>query len=288
MSSSKQDHSAIHDPAAPAHVSDTPAPSNAAASASVDPAEVAFYTRLAEQWWDETGPFWPLHVLNRLRSAWIVRALGRDGDAEAPLAGLRMLDIGCGGGLLAESMARLGATVTGIDVTERNVQIARTHAEHAGVAVDYRHCSAEALAQETGLGEGLGEEKSGARFDVVLNMEVVEHVADLPGFMDAAGSLVAANGHMFVATLNRTVAGFVIGIVGAEYVTRLLPRGTHRWDRFVKPKELSGHLRRSGLEVVARTGVRVNPLSRRMALTSWCGVNYMVHARRSPGVAQAH
>lgn len=253
-------------------------PANAAASASVDPAEVAFYTRLAEQWWDEDGPFWPLHVLNRLRSAWIVRALGRSADAEAPLTGLRMLDIGCGGGLLAESMARLGATVTGIDVTERNVQIARAHAAQSGVAVGYRHCSVEALAQEAGQGDD--------RFDVVLNMEVVEHVADLPGFMDAAGSLVGANGHMFVATLNRTVAGFVIGIVGAEYVTRLLPRGTHRWDRFVKPVELARHLERSGLAVVARTGVRVNPLSRAMALTSWCGVNYMVHARRQPDAAR--
>ncbi|HSG90413.1 MAG TPA: bifunctional 2-polyprenyl-6-hydroxyphenol methylase/3-demethylubiquinol 3-O-methyltransferase UbiG [Pseudomonadales bacterium] len=237
---------------------------------SVDPEQVAYYTRLADQWWDPEGVFWPLHVLNGLRSDWIIRRLGGEPTAAAPLAGVRVLDIGCGGGLLAETMARAGATVTGIDVTARNLEIARVHAATAGIDVAYEHVSAEALAAR------------GEQYDLVLNMEVVEHVADLPGFMDAAGALVAPGGHMFVATLNRTLAGFLIGIVGAEYVTRLLPRGTHRWDRFVRPQELTAHLERSGLAPMAISGVRVNPLTRRMRLTRWCGVNYMVHARRAP------
>lgn len=230
-------------------------------AASVDPREVDFYTALADRWWDAGGPFWPLHVLNALRSDWIVERLG-------DLRGRRVLDIGCGGGLLAEAMAAHGADVTGIDVTPRNIEVARLHAARSGLAVDYRCISAESLAE------------SGARFDLVLNMEVVEHVADLEGFMDAAGALVAPAGDMFVATLNRTLAGFVIGIVGAEYVARVLPRGTHQWRRFVRPAELAGHLARSGLEIRERSGVRVNPWRRRMALTDWCGVNYMVHARR--------
>ncbi len=242
-------------------------------SNSVDPDEVAFYTRLADRWWDAEGPFWPLHVLNRLRSQWIVERIAPDASAPKPLAGMRMLDIGCGGGLLAEAMARAGADVTGIDVTERNIAVARNHAERTGLSIDYRHDSAEALAT------------AGAGFDVVLNMEVVEHVADLEGFMAAAGALVAPEGHMFVATLNRTLAGFVIGIVGAEYVTRLLPRGTHQWSRFVRPEELEQLLARSDLSVVERTGVRVNPWRRRMTLTRWLGVNYMVHARRNAASA---
>lgn len=235
---------------------------------SVDPDQVAFYTRLADRWWDEAGPFWPLHLLNGVRRAWILDRVAPDPGAAQPLAGLRVLDIGCGGGLLSESMALAGAAVTGIDVTERNISVARLHAERAGLAIDYRYCSAEALTA------------TGERFDVVLNMEVVEHVADLDSFMAAACSLVTAKGSMFVATLNRSLAGFLIGIVGAEYVTGLLPKGTHQWSRFVRPDELAWQLGDGGLQVVDRTGVRVNPWRRRMTLTSWLGVNYMVHARR--------
>ncbi|MEE4300844.1 MAG: bifunctional 2-polyprenyl-6-hydroxyphenol methylase/3-demethylubiquinol 3-O-methyltransferase UbiG [Pseudomonadales bacterium] len=233
----------------------------AASASSVDPKEVEYYTRLAERWWDDSGAMWPIHTLNRLRKDWILERI-------TPVAGKRVLDIGCGGGLLSEAMARAGAEVTGVDVTEKNVEVARLHAEQSGLRIDYRHTTAEALAE------------AGERFDVVLNMEVVEHVADLTGFMDACCSLVADDGHMFVATLNRTIAGLVIGILGAEYVMRLLPVGTHQWERFVKPRELAAHLERGGLGVVDRTGVRVNPLSRQMALTGWLGVNYMVHARR--------
>ncbi|MEE4360498.1 MAG: bifunctional 2-polyprenyl-6-hydroxyphenol methylase/3-demethylubiquinol 3-O-methyltransferase UbiG [Pseudomonadales bacterium] len=239
-----------------------------APASSIDPEEVAFYTRLADTWWDEDGPFWPLHVLNRLRTRWILEQVVPGASGPAPLEGFEALDVGCGGGLLAEAMARAGARVTGIDVTERNLAIATLHAERSGLAVTYRHQAAEDLA------------RTGARFDLVLNMEVVEHVADLPGFMDAVNSLVRPGGHQFVATLNRTLAGFVIGIVGAEYVARVLPRGTHQWSRFVRPDELAAHLARGGIDVVARTGVRVNPLTRRMRLTDWLAVNYMVHGRR--------
>ncbi|MCC5887707.1 MAG: bifunctional 2-polyprenyl-6-hydroxyphenol methylase/3-demethylubiquinol 3-O-methyltransferase UbiG [Gammaproteobacteria bacterium] len=237
-------------------------------SASVDPEQVAFYTQLADRWWDEQGPFWPLHLLNALRREWIIDRIASAPDSAQPLQGLRILDIGCGGGLLSEAMARAGAAVTGIDVTERNIRVAHTHAEKAGLAIDYRHSSAEALAAD------------GQHYDVVLNMEVVEHVADFDGFMAAACALVKPGGSMFVATLNRSLAGFVIGIVGAEYVTGLLPRGTHQWSRFVRPTELAEQLQRGGLAVVERTGVRVNPWRRRMALTAWLGVNYMVYARR--------
>ncbi len=237
--------------------------------ASIDPEELAFYTRLADQWWNEDGPFWPLHVLNRLRSAWIIKQLGLGWGGEQCLTGLRVLDIGCGGGLLAEAMARAGAAVTAIDVTERNIQIARVHAEQSALAIDYRHQPAEHLAA------------AGERFDVVLNMEVVEHVADLPSFMAAVTALVAPGGHLFVATLNRTLAGFFIGIVGAEYVARVLPRGTHQWRRFVKPEELDAHFAAGGLARFTETGVRVNPWQRRMTLTPWLGVNYMVGARKA-------
>ena len=232
-----------------------------AGAASVDPEEVAYYTRLAERWWDDSGAMWPIHTLNGLRTDWILERI-------APVAGKRILDIGCGGGLLSEAMARAGGEVTGVDVTEKNVEVARLHAEQSGLAIDYRHDTAEALAA------------AGERFDVVLDMEVVEHVADLPAFMDACCALVDDGGHMFVATLNRTIAGLLIGIIGAEYVTGLLPIGTHQWERFVKPRELARHLDRNGLGVVDRTGVRVNPFARSMALTRWLGVNYMVHARR--------
>lgn len=235
---------------------------------SVDPDQVAFYTRLADRWWDESGPFWPLHLLNALRQRWIIDRVATGSESKTPLEGLRILDIGCGGGLLSEGMARAGAVVSGIDVTERNIKVARLHAEQIGLAIDYRHSSAEALAA------------AGERFDVVLNMEVVEHVADLDGFMKAACALVADEGSMFVATLNRSWAGFLIGIIGAEYVTGLLPRGTHQWSRFVRPRELQEKLRADGLEVVDSSGVKVNPWRRRMALSSWMGVNYMVHARR--------
>jgi len=241
--------------------------------ASVDPREVRYYTELAETWWDSSGPFWPLHTLNHLRSDWIRDRLcrhfpDRDAAGPRPLQGLSVLDVGCGGGILSESMARLGASVHGIDVVEKNVGIARAHAQETGVAVRYERSSAEALAG------------TGARYDVVLNMEVVEHVADLEGFMAACTRLVADEGVMFVSTINRTPLSWLFAIVGAEYILGWLPKGTHRWGLFRKPGEISALLRRGGLETGAMTGVRVNPFTRRMSLQHNTAVNYMLDACR--------
>jgi 2-polyprenyl-6-hydroxyphenyl methylase / 3-demethylubiquinone-9 3-methyltransferase len=194
---------------------------------SVDPAEVAYFERLAHRWWDTEGPFWPLHRLNAFRVGYIreriPRALGLDPRAERPLAGLRVLDIGCGGGILSESVALLGAQVLGVDVTEKNLRVARMHAGQSGLPIDYRLLSVADLAE------------SGETFDLVLNMEVVEHVEGLPEFLAACGRLVRPGGVMLVATINRTWAAALIAIFGAEVVLRWLPRGTHHYRKLVRP-----------------------------------------------------
>ena len=239
-------------------------------SATVDPDEVAYYTRLADQWWDETGPFWPLHRLNTLRAGYLKQAIcrhfGRAFDTQMPLRDLNVLDIGCGGGILAESMAALGATVHAVDVVERNIRIARKHAERTGSAVSYEQVDIADLAAR------------GKRYDVVLNMEVVEHVADLPLFMKQCNQLVAPEGILFVATINRNPISWLFAIVGAEYVLRWLPIGTHQWSRFVKPDELRSMLRRDGMIVKDSTGVRVNPFTRAFSLSRRTPVNYMLSA----------
>ncbi|AGA33084.1 3-demethylubiquinone-9 3-methyltransferase [Thioalkalivibrio nitratireducens DSM 14787] len=236
---------------------------------SVDPAEVARYQRLAATWWDPQGPFWPLHVLNRVRSGWIVeqlaRELGRDASAAMPLHGLSMLDVGCGGGILSESVARNGAEVLGIDVTARNIVVARDHADGQGLAIRYRQVALEDLDE--------------GDFDVVLNMEVIEHVVDPQAFLRECLSRVRPGGFLVLATLNRTLASFAAGIIGAEYLFRLLPRGTHQWHRFVRPKELTDPLEAASCRIVARSGVGVNPFTRRMRLIRYEGVNYMLMAR---------
>jgi 2-polyprenyl-6-hydroxyphenyl methylase/3-demethylubiquinone-9 3-methyltransferase len=193
---------------------------------------------------------------------------GGDSQAARPLAGLDVLDVGCGGGILSESVAALGARVQGIDVVARNVAVARDHATRTGAGSSYRVASAESLAV------------AGDRFDVVLNMEVVEHVADLPGFMRACCALVRPGGAMVVATLNRTLRSFLFAIVGAEYVLRWLPRGTHQWRRFPTPAEIGALLGAGGLGVTARAGVRVNPITRGFGLTRSLAVNYMLMAAR--------
>ncbi len=237
---------------------------------SIDAREVAHYSALASTWWDRQGPFWPLHRLNELRVAWIRDVLASEGFASAhaamPLDGLRVLDIGCGGGILSESLARLGAHVHGVDVVEKNIGIARAHASAAGIEIDYQHRTVESLARD------------GAQYDVIFNMEVVEHVADFDGFMDAASATVRPGGAMFVATINRNpLAGFV-SIFGAERVLRWLPVGTHHYSMLRKPSEVVQALRRNELDHRQQTGVRVNPLTRRFSLTPSLAINYMVFA----------
>ena len=246
---------------------------------SADPEELRRFERIADLWWDPGGPFWPLHRLNALRVGWLrdqlVARLGLPATAAQPLAGVRVLDIGCGGGILSESLARLGAAVTGIDIVARNIAIATRHAAAQGLAIDYRVQSVEALAA------------GGAAYDAVLNMEVVEHVAALPPFMAACNRLVRPGGVQALATLNRTPKAWLFAIVGAEHLLRWLPRGTHRWRKFPRPSELEALCARDGLQVVARSGVRVNPLTRQMHLCRSLAVNYMLLAVRegaaSPG-----
>jgi 2-polyprenyl-6-hydroxyphenyl methylase / 3-demethylubiquinone-9 3-methyltransferase len=252
-------------------------PAESRAGGTVDPDEVARFAALADDWWDPHGRFRPLHQFNPVRLAFIrdrlARRFGRDIRAKRPFEGLRLLDIGCGGGLVAEPMARLGASVVGLDATEKNIQVARLHAGRAGLAIDYRCAPAEALLD--------GPE----RFDVILNLEVVEHVVALEPFIAACGALLAPGGAMIVATLNRTAKAWALAIVGAEYVLGWLPRGTHRWAKFVRPAELAGALRRHGLTIAELTGVSYQPLSGEWALSRDLAVNYMVFARFADATA---
>ena len=246
-------------------------------SASVDPREVERYQHLAETWWDPAGPFWPLHKLNGVRVPWIreraVRHFSLDREAQRPLEGLNVLDIGCGGGILSESMARLGASVHGVDVVDRNIAVAEEHAAGSGLDIRYEHVTAEALAERK------------RRYDLVLNMEVVEHVADLPGFMSAACDLLKTRGQMFVATINRTPLAWLFAIFGAEVVLRWLPRGTHRYRLLRKPAEVQALLERDELRIQDRTGVKVDPLRKTLSLTGNMRVNYMLCASRPSHIA---
>jgi 2-polyprenyl-6-hydroxyphenyl methylase / 3-demethylubiquinone-9 3-methyltransferase len=240
---------------------------------TIDAAEVARFAALADTWWDPAGQMGMLHKLNPVRIGFIkdaaCRRFGRDGKRIDSLAGLRVLDIGCGGGILSEPMARLGAAVVGADPAEANVEAARVHAAREGLAIDYRSTTAEALADQ------------GERFDVVLAMEVVEHVADLNLFVGRCAEMVKPGGLMVVATLNRTIKSFALAIVGAEYVLRWLPRGTHQWDKFVTPNELEIALEKCGLTVTEETGVIYNLLADRWQLSTDMDVNYMVAAEKA-------
>ena len=243
---------------------------------TVDDAETAKFAAMAEEWWDPDGKFRPLHKFNPVRLQFlrdrICARFGRDAHADHPLSGLTVADIGCGGGLLSEPLARLGATVTGIDASEKTVRIAATHAEAMGVAIDYRCDTVEHMAAR------------GETYDVVLNMEVVEHVADLNVFLAASCNLVAPGGMMVVATLNRTLKAWGLAIVGAEYVLGWLPRGTHDFSKFVRPSELAAPLRRAGLEIQEVTGMAYNPLRDRWAVAPRdLDVNYMAVAVRDAG-----
>lgn len=237
-------------------------------SSTIDAAEVAKFEAMAAEWWDPTGKFKPLHEMNPCRLEYITRQIaaefGRDLAKPEPFKGLRLLDIGCGGGLLSEPMARLGTTVLGADVAARNIPVARIHAEQSGLQIDYRHTSAEALAE------------AGEQFDVVLNMEVVEHVADPLAYLTACQQLLKPGGLMVCSTLNRNAKSFAMAIVGAEWVMRWLPKGTHDWKKFITPDELFDLIRRAGLDPVDRKGMVFNPISWRWSLSERdLSVNYV-------------
>ncbi len=244
-----------------------------AGGSTVDEAEVVRFSARAAEWWDPRGEMAMLHRFNPVRLAFIKQAACRQFGREEPrldaLAGLRVLDIGCGGGILSEPLARLGAAVVGADPSPANIEAAKLHAGEAGVAIDYRVTTAEALAD------------AGERFDIVLAMEVVEHVADLSLFVRRCAEMVRPGGLMITATLNRTLKSFALAIVGAEYVLRWLPRGTHQWDKFVTPNELEAVLERHGLAMLDETGVIYNLIADRWQLSTDMDVNYMVVAERA-------
>jgi 2-polyprenyl-6-hydroxyphenyl methylase/3-demethylubiquinone-9 3-methyltransferase len=246
-------------------------------SVSVDPREMESFSRMAHDWWNPDGMFRPLHVMNGARIDLIKQAVcdhfGRDPDGARPLQGLRLLDIGCGGGLLCEPMVRLGATVTGVDALERNVKTAKTHAEQVGVDVDYRHGTIEQMVEA-------GEKP----FDVVLNMEVIEHVAIPRDFIADCAAMVKAptqdntGGLMICSTINRTLKAFAFAIVGAEYILRWLPRGTHQYEKLVKPTELNRYLSDANLHVDQVIGMSLNPLTERWSIGDDTSINYVMVA----------
>lgn len=249
--------------------------SPAQASPSLDAEEVAKFSRLAAEWWDPNGKFAVLHKFNPVRLAYIrdhvTARFARDPLGPKPLKGLRVLDIGCGGGLLSEPMARLGADVVAIDPSERNIATARVHAAESGLAIDYRAATAEDLA------------RGGERFDVILNMEVIEHVNDPASFVAVCARLLKPGGLMFVATINRTFKSFAFAIIGAEYVLGWLPRGTHHWEKFITPEELDRFLAAAGLKRADLTGVIYNPLTGAWTRSRDADVNYMAVADKPPG-----
>jgi len=242
-------------------------------SSSIDESEVARFSRQASTWWDVRGPMAALHKFNPVRLAYVrdkaAKQFGRDAKKLDCLKDLCILDIGCGGGILSEPLARLGAQMVGADPSEENVAVARAHAQESGVTVDYRATTAEDLAA------------AGEHFDVVLAMEVVEHVVDVNAFVATCATMVKPGGLMFAATLNRTLKSFALAIVGAEYVLRWLPRGTHQWDKFVTPNELEAAFEGGGLQVTGERGVIYNLLADRWQLSSDMDVNYMLVAERS-------
>ena len=244
----------------------TPAPED-----TVDTEEVRHFSALAAEWWDPAGPMAPLHRLNPVRLAWIrdqvAEAFGRDPKSSAILSGLRLLDIGCGAGLAAEPFRRMGGDVVAIDPAEANIAIARRHAEESGLAIDYRAATAETLAA------------GGERFDIVTALEVVEHVTDVPAFIGTAASMLKPGGLLIVATINRTAKAFLLAIVGAEYVLRWLPRGTHHYEKLVTPAEIESACALSGLLIAGRTGIAYTPIADLWRLSHDMDVNYMMSAR---------
>ena len=240
---------------------------------SIDPDEVAKFSAIAAEWWDPKGKFRPLHRFNPVRLGFIrnqiIEHFGKDGSERKPFKGLRLLDIGCGGGLVSEPIARVGADVTGVDASPENIKTALTHADEVGLKIDYRAGTAEGLLAND-------EEK----FDVVLNLEVVEHVADAKKFIEDTAHLVAPGGIMIVATINRTAKAWALAIVGAEYILRWLPQGTHDFDKLVTPEEIRGAVTAAGMNAGKPIGVSFNPIADQWRLSNDSKVNYMMVATR--------
>lgn len=240
---------------------------------TVDQSEIDHFSRIAKEWWDPQGKFRPLHQFNPTRLAYIREKIclefNRDPVSLTPFDNLKILDIGCGGGLLCEPMARLGAIVVGVDAAQTNIEVAKIHAAQNNLSIDYRTTTAEALANE------------GEKFDIILNMEVVEHVADVNLFIKATAKMLKPQGLMFVATLNRTWKAWGLAIVGAEYILRWLPKGTHDYKKFLKPRELKNFLSKNALSVIDEIGITYNPLNDSWNRSKDMDVNYLILAKRS-------
>ncbi|WP_254473022.1 bifunctional 2-polyprenyl-6-hydroxyphenol methylase/3-demethylubiquinol 3-O-methyltransferase UbiG [Bartonella sp. B1098] len=240
---------------------------------TVDQSEIDHFSRIATEWWNPQGKFRPLHQFNPTRLAYIREKIclefNRDPVSLTPFDNLKILDIGCGGGLLCEPMARLGATVVGVDAAQTNIEVAKIHAAQNNLSIDYRTTTAEALANE------------GEKFDIILNMEVVEHVADVNLFIKATAKMLKPQGLMFVATLNRTWKAWGLAIVGAEYILRWLPKGTHDYKKFLKPRELKNFLSKNALSVIDEIGITYNPLNDSWNRSKDMDVNYLLLAKRS-------
>ena len=240
---------------------------------TIDPLEKEKFSKMAEEWWDPTGKFKALHKFNPKRIEFIrdklVEHFSIESDLENPFSNLDILDIGCGGGLLSEPMSRLGANVTGIDIVDKNINVAKTHSEEQNLEIDYKITTAEELA--------LGKKK----FDVILNMEVIEHVSDLNLFIESCEKLLKKNGLLFFASLNRNILSFGLAIVGAEYILGWLPKGTHNWKKFITPEELKIIFRSSGLNITDIMGMKYNPIYDSWYLSEDTSVNYLVTAIKS-------
>jgi 2-polyprenyl-6-hydroxyphenyl methylase / 3-demethylubiquinone-9 3-methyltransferase len=248
------------------------AAADSTARSTIDQAEVDRFSRLAAEWWNPRGKFRPLHKFNPVRLTYIreqvISHFGRDPRADQPFKGLRLLDIGCGGGLLCEPMARLGADVLGADASATNIEVAKLHAAQSGVAIDYRATTSEALSE------------AGETFDIILNMEVVEHVADVDLYLQSCAAMLRPGGLMFIATINRTPKAYALAIFGAERVLGWLPKGTHTYDKLVRPEEIRAALAPTGLDVIDTLGVTYNPLADVWGKSKDIAVNYMMLTTR--------